>query len=263
MTHSYDFDRFTDQRRRAEIQRLHQQANVMLGRELRLLRTLGLAPQHHFLEVGCGPGFLTGAVATLIPQGQAVGLDLSSEMMTVARTIVAPEHPNLGFEQGSAYELPFADDSFDFVYSRLVYQHLADPLAALTEARRVVKPGGRVVVLDIDDGWLSLHPACPSFEAFTDGVIQAKTQQGGDRHVGRKLAWMMRHSGFAQVQQKVEGFTSLDVGLEPFLQLTTCFKAGLLDQATAADMIRAIRADLAGTDDPVGLAGIFIAIGTV
>jgi len=263
VTHSYDFDRFTDQRRRAEIQRLHQQANVMLGRELRLLRTLGLVPQHHFLEVGCGPGFLTGAVATLIPQGRAVGLDLSKSMMAVARTVVAPEHPNVSFEQGSAYELPFPDDSFDFVYSRLVYQHLAQPLTALAEARRVVKPGGKVCVLDIDDGWLSLHPNTPAFEAFTQAVIQAKEQGGGDRHVGRKLAWMMRHSGFSQVQQKVEAFTSLDVGLEPFLALTTYFKAGLLDPPTATAMIQQIRAELADADDPVGLAGVFVAIGTV
>ena len=263
MTHSYDFDRFTDKRRRAEIQRLHQQANVMLGRELRLLRTLGLAPQHHFLEVGCGPGFLTGAVATLIPQGQAMGLDLSSEMMAVARTIVAPEHPNVDFQQGSAYELPFDDDSFDFVYSRLVYQHLAEPMAALAQARRVVKPGGKVCVLDIDDGWLSLHPVCPALERFTQRVIESKQRQGGDRHVGRKLAWMMRQAGFSQVQQKVEAFTSLDVGLEAFLNLTTFFKASLLDPTEAAELIAQVRTELAQRDDPVGLAGIFVAIGTV
>ncbi len=263
MTHSYDFDRFTDARRRAEIQRLHQQANVMLGRELRQLRTLGLAPQHQFLEVGCGPGFLTGAVATLIPQGRAVGIDLSAEMMAVANTVVAPEHPNVAFEQGSAYELPFDDDSFDFAYSRLVYQHLADPLAALAEARRVVRPGGKVCVLDIDDGWLSLHPSGPAFAAFTQRVIDAKTTESGDRQVGRKLAWLMRHAGFSQVQQKVEAFTSLDVGLDAFMALTTYFKAGLLDPAEAGAMITAIRAELAEADDPVGLAGIFVAIGTV
>ena len=71
MTHSYDFDRFTDLRQRAEILRLQQQAHVMLGRELQLLRTLGLASSHHFLEVGCGPGFLTGAVSNLVPEGRA------------------------------------------------------------------------------------------------------------------------------------------------------------------------------------------------
>ncbi len=263
MTHSYDFDRFTDLRRRAEIQRLHQQANVMLGRELRLLRTLGLAPGHHFLEVGCGPGFLTGAVATLIPQGQAVGLDLSSEMMSVAHTIVAPEHPNVSFQQGSAYELPFDDGRFDFAYSRLVYQHLADPLAALAQARRVVKPGGKVCVLDIDDGWLSLHPPCPAFERLTQRVIEAKQSEGGDRRVGRKLAWMMGRVGFSQVQQRVEAFTSLDVGLEAFLHLTTFFKATLLDPAEAADLTAEVRRELAQLDSPVGLAGIFVAIGTV
>ncbi len=262
MTHSYDFDRFPDQRRRVEIHRLFQQANVLLERELLLLRTLGLAPQHDVLEIGCGPGFLTGAVATLLPQGKATGLDLSSEMLAVARTVVAPEHPNLSFEQGSAYELPFADDSFDFAYSRLVFQHLADPQAALAEARRVVKPGGMVCVVDIDDDWLTLHPHSPALERFTQRVIQAKEQQDGDRRVGRKLAWMMRRAGFSRVQQRVETFSSLEVGLEPFMHLTTWFKASLLDGATAQSMVEEIRAELAEAEDPVGLAGIFVAIGT-
>ncbi len=263
MTRSYDFDRFTDQRRRAEIQRLHQQAHVMLGRELGLLQMLGLRADHRFLEVGCGPGFLTGAVATLLPRGRAVGLDLSEEMMAVARTVVAPEHPNLDFEQGSATALPFADDSFDFAYSRLVYQHLDDPGAALAEARRVVKPGGKVCVLDIDDGWLSLHPPCPAFEAFTQRVIEAKARQGGDRLVGRTLAWQMGRAGFSHVQQKVEAFTSLEVGLSAFLQLTTFFKAGLLEPEEAQARIATIRQQLEGLEEPVGLAGIFIAVGTV
>jgi ubiquinone/menaquinone biosynthesis C-methylase UbiE len=263
LTRSYDFDRFTDQRRRAEIQRLHQQANVMLGRELRLLQTLGLRADHHFLEVGCGPGFLTGAVATLLPRGRAVGLDLSQEMMAVAHSVVAPEHPNVAFQQGSATELPFPDDSFDFGYSRLVYQHLDDPAAALAEARRVVKPGGKVCVLDIDDGWLSLHPPCSALEDFTAQVVQAKAQQGGDRLVGRKLAWMMGQAGFSQVQQKVEAFTSLEVGLRAFLDLTTFFKAGLLEPEEAQARIAAIRQELEGVEDPVGLAAVFVAVGTV
>ena len=65
------------------------------------------------------------------------------------------------------------------------------------------------------------------------------------------------------MQQRVEAFTSLDVGLEAFLHLTTWFKASLLPPNDSAQLIRQIRAELAQLDDPVGLAGIFVAIGTV
>jgi ubiquinone/menaquinone biosynthesis C-methylase UbiE len=263
LRHSYDFDRFPDHRRRAELERLHRQATVLQRRELQLMRRIGLRPDHRALEVGCGPGFLTGALATLIPDGQAVGLDLSQEMIAVARTVVQPEHPNLCFELGSATELPFEDDSFDLLYSRLVYQHLADPVAALREARRVVRPGGTVCVLDIDDGWLSLHPPSAALDAFTDRVVRAKRAQGGDRLVGRKLAWMMRQVGFSQVRQQVEAFTSIEVGLRAFLELTSFFKAQLLAEDEAEAAVAAVRAELAELDDPVGLAGIFVAIGTV
>jgi len=263
MSRSYDFDRFPDPQRRAEIERLHRQASVLLDRELGLLRGLGLAPEHRFLEVGCGPGFLTGAVANLLPRGRAVGLDLSAELLAVARGVVAPARPNLAFHEGSAYELPFPDQSFDFVYSRLVFQHLDRPEVALAEARRVVAPGGRVCVLDIDDGWLSLHPPSPAFEDLNARAIEAKRALGGDRLVGRKLAWLMGESGFSHVEQRVELVSSLELGPEVFLQLTTCFKARLVEPEDAAALIGQICSDLAASERRVGLAAVFVTVGMV
>ncbi len=260
---SYDFDRFADARKRGELLRLQAQAGFMLAQELQALREQGLRSSHRFLEVGCGPGFVTGAVAQTLTEGQALGVDISTDLLAAARALVQPEHANISFQQGEATALPFADHSFDFVYSRLLYQHLADPLAALVEARRVTRPGGRICILDIDDGWLSLHPASPAFSEFNARVIQAKAAQGGDRLVGRKLASTMLRAGLSDVMQRVETLSSLQLGIEPFLDLTTRFKAGLLPPEQAGPLLEQLNRDLAAAEQPaVGNAAIFFAAGT-
>jgi ubiquinone/menaquinone biosynthesis C-methylase UbiE len=258
---SYDFDRFPDPRRRAELARLQAQAEILLPRELASLVEVGLRPGHRFLEVGCGPGFVTGAVAAQLSGGEAVGLDASRELLAVARDVVAPVHPNITFVEGRAEALPFPAGSFDFAYARLLFQHLPDPAAALAEARRVLRRGGRLSVLDIDDGWLSLHPPSAAFERLSRRAVEAKAAQGGDRLVGRKLAGLLQGAGFSDVRLRVEGFSSLEVGLGPFLQLTTRFKAALLDPVEARELLAQLDGDLSATPAAVGLAGIFVATG--
>lgn len=261
MPASYDFDSFPDPRRRAELARLERQAGIMLDRELALLGALGLGAGQRFLEIGCGPGFVTGAVAAALRPDAAVGLDASQELLAAARTVVQPAHPNLTFVEGRAEALPFLDASFDFAYARMLFQHLPEPRAALAEVRRVLAPGGRIAVLDIDDGWLSLHPESAAFERLGRLAIEAKAARGGDRFVGRKLPGLLRAAGFCDVRARVEGFSSLDVGLETFLQLTTRFKAALLEPRLAADLLAALDRDLAANPAVVGLAGIFVVTG--
>jgi len=261
VTRSYDFDRFPDPRRRSEIARLQRQAGVLIERELTMLEALGLRPDARFLELGCGPGFLCGAVAGALAQGCATGLDASADLLAVARSVVLPEHPNLVFVRGEAAALPFADASFDFAYSRLVFQHLAEPGAALRELRRVLRPGGRLCVLDIDDGWLSLHPPCAAFEALHARACEAKLRQGGDRKVGRKLGSWLRAAGFYEVGVRVEALSSIDLGIEDFLDLTTRFKAQHFDPEEGRALLAQLDQELRVADHPVGLCGIFVASG--
>ena len=107
---SYGFDHFRDEDRRSESRRLHAQATVLLSREVAQLQALGLVPGRIAVEIGCGPGFVTGAMADLATPARTVGVDVSEELLAIARTIVMPEHQNLTFIEGNAYALPFAAD---------------------------------------------------------------------------------------------------------------------------------------------------------
>jgi demethylmenaquinone methyltransferase/2-methoxy-6-polyprenyl-1,4-benzoquinol methylase len=97
------------------------------------------------LDVACGSGKLTALLARIAgPSGRVVGLDFSQQMLEVARH----DHPGIEFLEGDALHLPFEDATFDTSTIAFGLRNLADPVRGLREMLRVVKPGGRAVVLE-------------------------------------------------------------------------------------------------------------------
>jgi len=107
-------------------------------------RATHLGPGEAALDVACGSGKLTAELAHAAPGGRVVGLDFSPRMLAAARAA----HPNLHFTQGDAHHLPFTDSTFDAATIAFGLRNLADPERGLTEMRRVLKPGGRAVLLE-------------------------------------------------------------------------------------------------------------------
>src|SRR5262245_56595824 len=99
-----------------------------------------LRPGMALLDLGCGPGTITAGLAEAIAPGIATGVDIARS------DVPAP----VVFVEADARDLPFADASFDAIFSNALLQHLPDPLSALREARRVAKPGAVIVVRDAD-----------------------------------------------------------------------------------------------------------------
>lgn len=97
----------------------------------------------HVLDVGCGTGVLTRQLTRQVGDtGSATGFDLSESMLGVARA----HCPEATFKQGNVTDLPFDDQSFDVVISAFMLMFVPDPETALSEMRRVLKTGGRLVV---------------------------------------------------------------------------------------------------------------------
>jgi ubiquinone/menaquinone biosynthesis C-methylase UbiE len=110
------------------------------------------------LEVAPGPGFLSIEMAKT-GRLRVTGLDISKTFVEIARRNATEAGVNVNFENGNASQMPFADASFDFVVCRSAFKNFADPVGALREMRRVLRPGRRGVILDLrhDASWREIR----------------------------------------------------------------------------------------------------------
>ncbi len=150
------------------------------------------------LDFGCGPGSITVDLAGYVgPSGTVVGVDQNDEAIAVARH----DHgaPNVSYLQASVYDLPYPDGYFDVAYGHQVLQHLADPVAALTEIHRVLKPGGIVAIRDADYGSMTHFPHYPELDTWLDVYHRVARYNGGEPDAGRRLPEWTAAAGFTDI----------------------------------------------------------------
>ncbi len=160
-----------------------------------------LRPGMHLLDIGCGPGTITLGLAEIIAPGEVVGIDMRPEPLAQARAAATTQKlVNVRFDQGSVYELPFPDGSFDAAFAHVVLMHLREPVRALAEVRRVLRPGGMVGVRDPDLGTILTFPLTPLLERYRE--LRADTQQhnGGDPYLGRRHRQLLLEAGFTRAE---------------------------------------------------------------
>jgi ubiquinone/menaquinone biosynthesis C-methylase UbiE len=108
----------------------------------------GLPPGARVLEVAPGPGYFAVELARL--GGYTVtGLDISRTFIEIARRNAAEAGVGVDFQQGNAADMPFRDESFDFLLCRAAFKNFTQPVEALREMHRVLKPGGRALIIDL------------------------------------------------------------------------------------------------------------------
>ena len=174
---------------------------------------LALRPGERLLEVGCGSGALCRLMApALAPGGEIVGLDVAPDMIAAARHYAAAdpslpsvpfqekgplENVRLRFEVGPAEALPYPDGAFDAAFAARLLLHVADPLAVVREMARVVRPGGRVALMDWDWGTLAVDH---TDRALTRRLMDWRCDNhGGDNWSGRKLLAVALAAGLTHV----------------------------------------------------------------
>ncbi|MET9296122.1 methyltransferase domain-containing protein [Streptomyces sp. NPDC003077] len=156
-----------------------------------------LRPHMEVLDIGCGPGTLTADLAALVPDGRVTGLDSAPEILDRARATAGERGlTNVRFVAGDVHSLDFPDDSFCVVHAHQVLQHVADPVQALREMRRVTKPGGFVAVRDADYAAMTWYPATPGLDGWLQRYRRVARANGGEPDAGRRLHAWARQAGF-------------------------------------------------------------------
>jgi ubiquinone/menaquinone biosynthesis C-methylase UbiE len=138
-----------------------------------------LRPGMRVLDVGCGFGSITLGLAERIAPGEIVGLDFQPSQIAQAQVLAASRgQRNVRFDVADVYQLPFPDASFDAAFANTVLMHLNQPVRALTEMRRVLRPGGIVGIRDCDWGGRIHAPTTPLLDQWY--AIMVRGREKGD-----------------------------------------------------------------------------------
>jgi SAM-dependent methyltransferase len=188
---------------------------------------LGAQAGERVLDVGCGPGFYVEELLDVVgPSGAVVGVDASPQMLAVAAKR-CERFANAAFHEGDATALPVDGASFDAALCVQVLEYVADPTVALAQMHRALRPGGRVVVWDIDWATLSWHSEDPD---RMERVLLTWDEHLTHPSLPRTLAARLRAAGFSKVSAEGHVFTTTEFDPEA---MGTGVVLGLVEQYVA------------------------------
>ncbi|NTX04123.1 methyltransferase domain-containing protein [Myxococcus sp. CA051A] len=168
-----------------------------------LLLATGLTPGARALDAGCGPGGISRTMARIVGgEGSVLGMDLSDVRLAEAIQRCAGL-PQARFIRGDIRRTGLPDAAFDYTWSQYVLEYLSDRDAALAELIRVTRPGGRVVVSEIDGQGLNNWPLPAGLEEGARCFERGLASQGFDLFVGRKLFQSFRRAGLRDIRVHV------------------------------------------------------------
>lgn len=226
-----------DRRLVERLERLYATRDVLRRREL-VRAALGARAGDRVLDVGCGPGFyVTELLETVGREGSVVGVDASADMLAVAAQR-AEGHGNVTFHQADATSLPVPDASFERAVCVQVLEYVRDVPAALSQMHRALRPGGRVLVWDVDWATVSWHAI--------DRQLARRVLAAWDKHLThpclpRTLAAQLRDAGFADVRMDAHAFATAELiadayggSLVPLLEQYVAEQGGMSQEEAKA-----------------------------
>jgi ubiquinone/menaquinone biosynthesis C-methylase UbiE len=159
-----------------------------------------LEPGTRLLEVGTGVGAVLAVLGQEFPGLQLTGVDIEPKQLEYARGHLERAGVEATLIEADALALPFEDASFDHVWMMWFLEHVADPVAVLREARRVLVQGGGITAIEVDYSTAHAEPFTPATEALFRAMVQGMAASGWS-DAGTRLPGWLREAGFRDVDE--------------------------------------------------------------
>jgi len=181
-----------------EALRLSEQAEAL---EKLLHHDTVFPPGAKILEAGCGIGAQTVILAKNNPAAEITSIDISQESLEKARENVEEKGiKNVRFLQADVFSLPFEENSFDHIFVCFVLEHLQNPEEALKSLKKVLRPGGKITVIEGDHGSCYFHPEGKKALEAWNCLIRVQAHMKGNSLIGRQIYPLLRKAGFGKVK---------------------------------------------------------------
>ena len=223
-----------------EVKRLEIQSAIFEKETLRTLKCAGIKPGMRCLDLGCGTGNTTLLIADLIGKnGKVFGLDINQDSISICkRKAMMNDVNNAIFVVDDIYSTKFENSSFDFVFSRFLFQHLTNSQKALKEMLRLTCRGGIIAAEELDHGlWLS-YPEDPNLEMLRRAYVKILKLTGSDPFIARKLYKLFLQNG---LKPQVEAYSAcVPMNNNPY-SMVGVFMAEILEEKILKDGIMSKR----------------------
>ena len=267
MNGSYQLESFT-KNKESEVKRLKAQVSLFFDKEFALYQQLGLKDGMRIIECGSGPGYLIKGILERLPNSKATALEIDPFLVEVLTENSVQNGKKLfDVVSGSIYETQLPSETYDFVITRLVVEHLQEPLKALREVRRILKPGGKFVIVSNDFAYHILtYPAISELDEMYNAYCNLRKAENGNALVGRQLPAMLEIAGFGNIDFEVICAHSRILGDAAFLQAEnvniskSLVEKGFLKKETLAALVEKWF-EMLKTPDHVLYRQLFVASG--